>query len=113
MDTPDEARSDARIATWSPKGPAMLAPRSGKLSVRNGCVVLLATDGSETLPVFPAAATRWNAADQSLELHGEVHHIGDEVTLNGGATTRGSDELRAGADNIDRCGDASALFLVF
>ena len=104
------AEAPPRIAEWQRSGASLPARRSGKLGIAGGCLVLLGTEGSATLPIFPAGEASWSADGSVLAFKGKSYAPGDAIELSGGAISAEEAERR-GIGGLAGC-PAEAMFLV-
>jgi hypothetical protein len=110
--TPPAPAQAPELAFWTPRGgPALLARRTGRLAVEDGCVVLVSREEKRTLPVFPRGKASWDTAGGVLTYAGTRYRLGDEVTFPGGHIARDADELTRSPSEVPECGEAE-LFLV-
>lgn len=71
------------VATHRPTEPSRDAQTNGKITLRNGCVVLGPETGSFTVPVFPENAVTFDENGRWFMYGGVQYKVGDEIHLGG------------------------------
>ncbi|RIJ70218.1 hypothetical protein D1871_19040 [Nakamurella silvestris] len=98
------------FAGWASQGTSMEAQTTGRLTIKDGCVVL-EDKGRYTLPIFPVERTKGAVA--GLDYNGYDGWVGQVVVLAGGSWTEGDPTPSGAVPTVpDNCGAYPEAFLV-